>query len=216
MSENLRIGTQGGVAGDTSFHTPAGGPEIHLVRHGHHPEGFRGRWSHHSLSRLGEIQSALLAELMRREGTRVDTLITSDLPRARETAEILAQAVNVPVSSAQDWREVNNGVLAGMPDERAQAMYPGLYWSSLELDQPYPGGESPAAFYHRIEGAFRNLCNRVLQGSIGPQVMVVTHGGPIGVVFCDEATMASSVNDLGYGAQRASNAGFPGRPARAT
>jgi len=32
-----------------------------------------------------------------------------------------------------------------------------LYWSSLESDQPYPGGESPAAFHHRIEDAFHDL-----------------------------------------------------------
>lgn len=158
-------------------------PEIHFVRHGHHPEGFRGGWSSHSLSRLGEVQSSLLAERLRREGTVVDTLISSDLPRAADTAEILAQALNVAVSPAAEWREVDNGVLAGMPEEQAQAMYPGLYWSSLEPDQPYPGGESPAAFHRRIEGAFRNLCDRILRGQIGPRVMVVMHGGPIRVVL---------------------------------
>ena len=158
-----------------------GTPEIHFVRHGHHPIGFRGGWSSHSLSLLGKVQSSLLAERLRREGTRVDALISSDLPRSAETAEILSHVLRVSVSPSKEWREVDNGVLAGMPEEQAQAMYPGLYWSSLEPDQPYPAGESPAAFHQRIESAFSNLCDNILQGKMGPRVMVVTHGGPIRV-----------------------------------
>ncbi|HHY75785.1 MAG TPA: histidine phosphatase family protein [Firmicutes bacterium] len=42
-------------------------PVIHFVRHGHHPERFRGGWSHHPLSRMGVIQASLLAEHLRRE-----------------------------------------------------------------------------------------------------------------------------------------------------
>lgn len=158
-------------------------PEIHLIRHGHHPDGFRGGWSHRSLTRLGEIQASLLSERLRREGLKVDTLISSDLPRAAQTAEILSQALGVGLSLAEEWREVNNGVRAGMPEEQARAMYPGLYWSSLEPDQPYPGGESPATFYRRIEAAFRDLCDGMLRGHIGPKVLLVMHVGPIGVIL---------------------------------
>lgn len=113
----------------------------------------------------------------------VDTLISSDLPRAAQTAEILSKTLNTGVTPAMEWREVNNGVLAGMPEDQASAMYPGFYWSSLEMDESYPGGESPAAFQERIEEAFRSLCDRVFKGQIGPRVMVVTHGGPITVVL---------------------------------
>ena len=103
-------------------------PAIHLVRHGHHPGGFRGGWSRHSLSRLGRIQSSLLANRLRQEGTKVNTFISSDLPRAGETADILAQASLVSVSFDDGWREVNNGVLAGLPDDKASSLYPGLFW----------------------------------------------------------------------------------------
>jgi probable phosphoglycerate mutase len=113
----------------------------------------------------------------------VDTLIASDLPRARETANIVARALSIPVSPTQDWREVDNGVLAGMPDDQARTLYPGLYWSSLGMNQPYLGGESPAAFRRRIENAFRSLCDRIQVGFAGPRVMVVTHCGPIRVVL---------------------------------
>lgn len=157
--------------------------EIHLVRHGHHPEGFRGGWSVHSLSDIGRAQSLLLTERLRQGGIKVDTLIASDLPRARETADIVARALRISVLLTEDWREVNNGVLAGMLEDQAQALYPGLYWSSLEMNQAYPGGESPAAFRQRIESAFRSLCERIHKGSVGPNVMVITHGGPIRAVL---------------------------------
>ena len=165
--------------------------EIYFVRHGHHQEGVRGGWSSHSLSQLGVVQSSLLAERLRREGTTVDSLVSSDLPRAAETAEVLSQVLRVAMSPAEEWREVDNGVLAGMPEEQAQDTYPGLYWSSLEPDQPYPGEESPATFRRRIEGAFRSLCGRPLQGHIGPKIMVVTHGGPIRDTFLLMATPLS-------------------------
>ena len=99
--------------------------QIHLVRHGHHPSGFRGGWSNHSLSNLGRAQGSLLADRLLREGFNIDTLVSSDLPRAKETADILGQALNVPVLLDEEWREVNNGVLAGMPDDQAQSRYPG-------------------------------------------------------------------------------------------
>lgn len=158
-------------------------PQIYLVRHGHHPEGFRGGWSQHSLSHLGRVQASRLADRLLSEDARVDTLISSDLPRAKETAEILGSALNIPLSLTGEWREVNNGELAGMPNDQVEARYPGLYWSSLEMNQAYPGGESPAQFRSRIEGAFRSLCELIEKGCVGPRVMVVTHGGPIRVVL---------------------------------
>ncbi len=158
-------------------------PEILLVRHGHHPDGFRGGWSSHPLTKFGRIQATFLAERLRREGGKINALIASDLPRARETADILGRELDIPVSLNEGWREVDNGVLAGMPNDQADAAYPGLYWSSLHMDQEYPGGESPNKFRSRVEGAFRDVRDRILDGSLGPKVLVVTHGGPIRVVL---------------------------------
>jgi probable phosphoglycerate mutase len=79
--------------------------KIHLIRHGHHPDGFRGGWSDADLT---------------------DALGIND------------------VTHDPWWREVNNGLLAGMANVDAAQRYPGLYWSALGPDEPYPGGgDSP-------------------------------------------------------------------------
>ena len=126
-------------------------------------------------------QSRLLAEYLyeNKEKYRVDTLISSDLKRAVETAKQIL--VKFDISS--DWRETNNGVLAGMQNSIALEKYPGIFFKTLRMDERYPGGESPIEFYNRIKVSYKKLCNRILNGEIGPNVMIVTHGGVINIIY---------------------------------
>ncbi|MDF2629318.1 MAG: yqkA [Symbiobacteriaceae bacterium] len=158
--------------------------EIHLVRHGHDGDGFRGGWSPAGLSPQGRAQANALAARLRSEGWQIDTLLTSDLPRAVQTAAAVADALGLPLPTpAPQWRETNNGLLAGMANVDVEARWPGLYWRTLAMDEPYPGGgESPNAFFLRIKAAWEQLCADVDAGRIGPQVAVVTHAGAIDVV----------------------------------
>lgn len=158
--------------------------QIHLIRHGHHGDGFRGGWSPRGLSPQGRAQAQALAGRLRSEGWQIDTLITSDLPRAAQTAAAVAEALGVgDVTPAPQWREVNNGLLAGMANVDVAERYPGLYWSALAPDEPYPGGgDSPNSFLARITEAFTQLCADLEAGRIGPRVAVVTHSGVIDVV----------------------------------
>ena len=67
-----------------------------------------------------------------------------------------------------------------MKNELANIKYPGLYWNTLEWDQPYPNGESPHSFYQRIYGAWQALKRDMRNYK---DVMLVTHGGVINVVL---------------------------------
>jgi probable phosphoglycerate mutase len=155
---------------------------LHFVRHGQEVEGFRGGWSRYGLSEFGQRQVHALVARCRRERLQVDTVISSDLPRAWETGEPLAEALGVPLIPCEQWREANNGVLAGMPNGEAERLYPGLYWHKLEMQQTYPGGESPIHFRDRVMAALEGLCRAAETGQVGPRVLAVTHGGPIRVV----------------------------------
>ena len=42
-----------------------------------------------------------------------------------------------------EFREVNNGDLKNLTIEEFKSNYPGLYFSSLKMDEKYPNGESP-------------------------------------------------------------------------
>ncbi len=155
---------------------------IYLMRHGADDDSRLGGWSDAGLSEHGVEQVGRACEGLSRLG--IARIFSSDLPRARETAEIVAERLRINVTLIKDFREANNGVLAGMPKERAKAEYPGAYWSALAWEEPYPGGESPAAFFRRVSTAWNAF---KFEAEAGPRnVLLVTHGGPIDVILCCE------------------------------
>ena len=84
----------------------------------------------------------------------------------------------------EDFRETNNGDLAGIAKSRFQTDYPGLYYSSLEWNQRYPNGESPALFFERIKNAWRSFRREVKE--LSGNTLLVTHGGVINIILCLE------------------------------
>ena len=153
--------------------------KIYLVRHGKDDESFRGGWSRLGLLEEGRQQAQQLARYFGAGSHLIKTIISSDLPRAAETAGAVAQALQVNVQWDEQWREMNNGLLAGMPHEEAERRFPGVYFSTLRMDTPFPDGESPRHFYRRVTTSFDRLCRRIEEGEAEADVLVVTHGGVI-------------------------------------
>ena len=101
--------------------------------------------------------------------------------RAIETAEYIATALDLPIHTDTRLRETNNGDLAGMLNSEALVKYPGLFWNSLAMDEAYPNGESPAAFYLRIKEWFDEIMRNPLTKN--GDLLVVTHGGVINIIY---------------------------------
>jgi 2,3-bisphosphoglycerate-dependent phosphoglycerate mutase len=156
---------------------------IVFVRHGQDERGYRGGWSQRGLVPEGHAQAVALAETLRERWQPLKHLISSDLPRAAETAAPIATALGLAVHDDPAWRETNNGELAGMHNDEASVRYPGLYFASLAMDEPYPGGESPRQNFERIAATFRRLCKQIEAGALPDNVLVVTHGGVINIVY---------------------------------
>lgn len=93
---------------------------IYLIRHGKDDDTIRGGWSNHGLTGEGVKQAENLANKLLAEGVRFDCIYSSDLARAKQTAYIIADTLNVPVVLSKAFREVNNGVLAGMKNDEAK------------------------------------------------------------------------------------------------
>lgn len=153
--------------------------KIYLVRHGKDQEGIRGGWSDQPLTTEGHAQARKLAESI---DFPVDVIFSSDLPRAMQTAELIAEELGLPVQKRPEFRETNNGELAGMQNELALVRYPGLFWNTLDWEERYPGGESPRDFYERICSAWDAFQMEVLER--GENAMLVTHSGVIQVIRC--------------------------------
>lgn len=96
--------------------------------------GTASGWNHSRLSPTGRGLAEELGERRRYDG--ISVVLTSDLRRAAETAEIAFADSAVPI--LRDWRlrECNYGEGNGMPAAELHKD------KSVYLDEPYPGGES--------------------------------------------------------------------------
>ena len=159
----------------------------YLVRHGQDDDSIRGGWSNHGLTAFGIEQVKKLANEIKEKQISIKKIYSSDLERAKETAFIISDSLKIPVMLIEDFREANNGDLAGMKNDIAKEKYPGLFWSSLEFNEPYPNGESPEMFYNRVKKAWIDF-----KRNIKDDTMLVTHGGVIEVILCSENEIAYS------------------------
>jgi len=155
----------------------------YLVRHGKDNDTVRGGWSNSNLSPEGTLQVKHLSEhiVQHKNELKIEGLFSSDLPRAVQTAMPISKMLNLEIQLLPDFRETNNGLLAGMPNDIANEKYPNLYWGTLEWSEPYPQGESPCMFYTRIKTAWEQFSNLV--SSRNQNVILVTHSGVINVIY---------------------------------
>lgn len=152
----------------------------YLIRHGQDNETVRGGWSQEPLTPNGIEQVKKLAEYCEKENLKIQHIYSSDLQRAKQTADAIADALNLPIIQLPQFREVNNGCLAGMENTIALERYPGLFWNQLGWEQCYPDGESPKQFYERIQAAWETFSEEIAFQN--ENVVLVTHGGVIHVI----------------------------------
>lgn len=119
------------------------------------------------LNERGRAQAALLAERLGEEELLPARILSSDLTRARMTAEPLAAAAAAPIELEPLLQERNFGELRG----RA---YAEIGLDIMADGYEPPGGESWEEFYERIERTWQRLAE-ALAGPPGI-VAVVTHG----------------------------------------
>lgn len=157
--------------------------KIIFVRHGKDDDRYRGGWSNLDLVTEGVTQAKQLAHHIseNREYYQIAKLISSDLQRTLTTAGYISEVLDLSIQKEPMLRETNNGVLAGMLNAEALVRYPGLFFSSLGMDEPYPGGECPSQFFHRIQSWFFDFVNKHKHAD--DNILIVTHGGVIRIIY---------------------------------
>lgn len=88
-----------------------------FLRHGEsigNAEGYYQGQQDFSLTRRGKDQVRRLISRWQVDGTCIDQIITSPLARAKDTAEMIADALGCPVEIDPDWRERDMGLLTGI------------------------------------------------------------------------------------------------------
>ena len=144
------------------------------MRHGLDDESFIGGWSSHGLTRAG-AQQVKLATPFIANNIKVATVYHSNLTRTIETATIINATLKVPVSPLNTLRELNKGLLNGLPERQAKKLYPGFF-PSPDIHTRYPNGESLCDLYDRT---------RQFLGDIDKydKTLLITHRGFINMVY---------------------------------
>ena len=119
-----------------------------IFRHGETDWNAERRFQGHTdipLNETGRRQANELAKKIK--SLDLNAILTSDLVRARETAEICGKDANVPVQVFPQLREANLGDAEGMLREEVIAKYGSNAWArwisvkTEDLDFGYPNGE---------------------------------------------------------------------------
>lgn len=168
---------------------------LYLVRHGEadaNRDGRIGGWSPTPLTELGRRQAErAAAELARRAPTR---LVTSDLPRARQTAEPIALATGLAPELEPGLRERSLGVLDGLSFAEARDRHPALWqrMTARDPDAVPEGGETADAVHGRVATAIA----RLVHDHAGERIAVVTHGLALYHVFTHVCGLGSPSQPL--------------------
>lgn len=161
-----------------------------LLRHGQSEWNAVGRWQGHgdpSLTELGRTQAREAAAQLASAG--IERIVTSDLARASETAEIVGALLGLIPELDAFWRERDIGSWTGLTREDIEARWPIEYTHFRSHDEHARpgGGESNAMLRARAQEALAALRARYA----GVRALVVTHRG-IARMLAPETPLANA------------------------
>jgi probable phosphoglycerate mutase len=150
--------------------------DLYLIRHADYTFGLKdGKYLDLGLSPLGVAQAERLRDRLATTGEiKADVLIASTMPRASQTAEILAPALGLPIvldAEVEEWRNEDGSLSEEEFLERVKTtpadQMPFFRW--------VPGCENWLEFSIRADTAF----NRIVQKHAGKTIVLVCHGNII-------------------------------------
>jgi broad specificity phosphatase PhoE len=153
-----------------------------LVRHGDAHAGFHGVIGGErgctGLTDLGRTQAAALRDrFAAADDVVADVLLASTLPRAIETATIIAPGLGLEIGAREcDLCEVHTGEADGLTWTEYAARY-GSFDMEAEPDRVFaPAGDSWNSFHERVD----RIVRRIAQDYEDKTVVAVCHAGVIG------------------------------------
>lgn len=166
--------------------SPASAPgaptTIVLLRHGVTPHTTGRRFSgglggdNPGLSEEGRAQVAEAARWLADLKDRIDVVVCSPVRRTRESAEIVAEALGLPLAEEAGFAEMEFGAWDGLTfTEVAERDQAGLDAWFADLAAAPPGGESFLQVRERVLAGL----DRLLEEHAGRTVVVVSHVTPI-------------------------------------
>ena len=151
-----------------------------LVRHGQTEWNAQGRFMGQldiPLNATGHAQAVALAGRLKDE--QVNLIYTSDLSRARDTANAIRSSLASHVDLRLDarLRENNFGNWQGLTYSEIQERDPQslALWEKDQLNNAPPNGETVREFHERVASFYHEVCEQPKDET----VLVVAHGGSL-------------------------------------
>jgi probable phosphoglycerate mutase len=137
-----------------------------------HINDLTGGWTDTSLTELGRKPAERISNRIANEFQYDEyTLISSDLIRAKETAEIISKKICKNIVENNNLREINNGIAAGMSKVWANENRNKRAQNNIDLDfVEFKNAETWRQFYFRISKCMDELTNE------NKKMIIVTHG----------------------------------------
>lgn len=146
---------------------------IYLVRHGQTDWNVERKIQGNTdipLNEIGELQARNAAENISK--LKIDKIISSDLSRARQTAEIINEKVGANIKLDKRLREVNYGDFEGNLVENLTEQD----WQIFDKNPEKINGESRIEVYKRIKSLFDEIDEE-------ENTLIVTHGGALRMIM---------------------------------
>lgn len=146
--------------------------DLLILRHGQSEWNAQGKWQGQAdppLTKVGEKQAKAAAQKLLSVSKSFDKIASSDLRRARRTAEIIAQVNGGDVSVHKEFRERHAGVWQGLTRSEIEAS-----WPNAIADQRWPEGyESDDSVIQRVVPCLERLREN------NKNVLLIAHAGLI-------------------------------------
>lgn len=130
--------------------------DFYIFRHGqstYNVEGrTQGRTNDSVLTELGQEQAVSIGKKLKDKG--VELIVTSPLKRARQTAELANQSLNVSIVEDEHFIEVDVGCVEGWSKDKILSQYKEIFEKLHDIvpdeNISYPGGESKKQVRERV------------------------------------------------------------------
>lgn len=150
--------------------------EIIIVQHcqsEHHINNMSGGWTNTPLTDFGRKQAYLLGIRLKKMINSTDYgLISSDLLRAKQTAEIIGGHLDIIAVEDVRLREINTGVAAGKTKDWAKQNRNPKLTEGFDIDyREFEEGESWREFFVRVSDVMETIIRLK-----NKHIIIVTHG----------------------------------------
>jgi alpha-ribazole phosphatase len=114
---------------------------------------------------------------------RIDAIYTSNLSRARLTAEIIASKHSIDITTRAELGELNFGWVEGLSFEEIKRLHPDLaeVLSNWNTRPQFPGGESLDELNNRVE----NFLKLLKKHKPTETMLIVAHAGTLQLMICN-------------------------------